>query len=100
MDRRLHNNLTALAVSGAVLVVALVSASPLPATGPAPLASAEDAGPASTLLAALERAGAPVEAAIDAGSDDTSATGRSGATGVRQIHRRTAMPYFTFLPRG
>ena len=99
MDRRLHNNLTALAVSGAVLVVALVSASPLPATGPAPLAPAEDAGPASTLLAALERAGAPVEAAID-GPDEPSTTGRSGSTGVRHIHRRTAMPYFTFLPRG
>ena len=100
MDRRLHNNLTALAMSGAVLVVALVSASPLETAGQPPLTAAEAAGPASTLLAALERAGAPVEAAIDAGPDDPPATGRSGTAGVRHIHRRIAMPYFTFLPRG
>ena len=100
MDRRLHNNLTALAVSGAVLVVALVSASPLETTGHAPAPAADATGPASTLLAALERAGAPVEAAIDGGPDDPSTAARSGTTGVRHVHRRIAMPYFTFLPRG
>lgn len=100
MDRRLHNNLTALAMAGAVLVVALVSASPLETPGHAQAPATDATGPASALLAALERAGAPVEAAIDGGPDDPSTAGRSGTTGVRHVHRRIAMPYFTFLPRG
>jgi len=99
MDRRLHNNLTALALSGAVLVVALVSASPLetPEQG-SPVAG--HAVAASALLAALERAGSPVESAVDAATDGAPADNRSGAADVRHIHRRIAMPYFTFLPRG
>lgn len=81
MDRRLQNNLTALAVSGAALVVALVAAAPLPDASPAtPGAATITAGDeaASALIAALEQAG--------------------GAE--THTHRRIAMPYFTFLPRG
>ena len=79
MDRRLQNNLTALAVSGAALVVALVAAAPLPADAArdAPAVAAGDEA-ASALIAALEKAG---------GTET-------------HINRRIAMPYFTFLPRG
>lgn len=94
MDRRLQNNLTALAVSGAALVVALVAASPLPAA-PAVAGGGE---PRSALLAALEQADA-LEAALDAGLEGASRAHRAERTET-PTHRRIAMPYFTFLPRG
>ncbi|MCE7031264.1 hypothetical protein LY625_01250 [Lysobacter sp. GX 14042] len=99
MDRRLHNNLTALAATGAVLVVALVSASPLPAPASASGALADAGEPAAVLLDALERAGAPVEAAVEAAVDGATQHKRAGGRDARD-HRRIAMPYFTFLPRG
>lgn len=99
MDRRLHNNLTALAAAGAVLVVALVSASPLSAPAPVDGALAHSGEPAIVLLDALERAGAPVEAAVEAAVDGATHHKRAGGREARD-HRRIAMPYFTLLPRG
>lgn len=100
MDRRLHNNIAALAATGAVLVAALVSASPL--SGPATTGEAgmnePGSGPA-TLLTALEHAGGPVEAVVEAVDGATTNPKRSTGSEARD-RRRIAMPYFTFLPRG
>lgn len=98
MDRRLHNNITALAAAGAVLVVALVSASPLPNQAPPHLAAAATRS-TPDLLDALEQAGRPVEAAVEAAVEGVAPHKRAGASEARD-HRRIAMPYFTFLPRG
>src|SRR5690606_3177731 len=97
MDRRLHNNITALAAAGAVLVVALVSASPL--APPAPPQAGSPGGQAPALLEALEHAGGPVEAAVEAAVEGVAPHKRAGLSEARE-HRRIAMPYFTFLPRG
>lgn len=78
MDRRLQNNITALAATGTVLVAALVSASPLAYPAAAHDGSMNESGSgAAALLVALEHAGSEA-----------------------RDRRRIAMPYFTFLPRG
>src|SRR5690606_5421718 len=95
--RRLSITMTPLVAPGAVLVVSRVSASPH--APPAPPQGGSPGGQAPALLAALEHAGGPVEAAVEAAGEGVAPHERAGPSEARE-HRRIAMPYFTFLPRG
>lgn len=99
MNRKLHNTLSALTASGALLVVSLIAAAPIsgqdtrPAfAGAVPMATELSA--AHVLVDAIETAAAQT---IDAGSADAP---RSTGTTTRNRRQALVMPYFSFLPRG
>lgn len=88
MNRKLHNTLSALLASGALLVVGLIVAAPA-----VPTPGDELAG-TSALAAALETAASGIE---DATENASSRSTRTNAPNQRQI---LVMPYFSFVPRG
>lgn len=98
MNRKLHNTLSALTASGALLVVSLIAAAPMPGqsipefAGAAPAATELTA--AHVLVDAIESAAAQ---GIESGSTDTM---RSAGTTKRNRRQTSVMPYFSFLPRG
>lgn len=86
MYRKLTNSLSALIVTGAVLVVTVVFGlnplSPEPAMDPV-----------------LATADGPAPVADDAAIAPSSASHGTGS-GTGQLIRTLAMPYFSFVPRG
>ncbi len=99
MNRKLHNTLSALTASSALLVVSLMVAAPVssqriqPAlAGAAPTATELNA--AHVLVDAFETAAVQT---IESSSADTT---RSTGTTTRNRRQTLVMPYFSFLPRG
>jgi len=84
MNRKLHNTLSALTASGALLVVSLIAAAPV----------ASDLNPARVLVDAIETAAVQT---IDTGSTESP---RSTGTSSHNRRQTLVMPYFSFLPRG
>lgn len=85
MNRKLNNSLSALAITGAVLVTTVVfGLNPLvvePSTQPVVAAVDDSTPPPDT----DDAAGAPVSRTID---------------GAAQFRQTLLMPYFSFVPRG
>lgn len=97
MNRKLHNTLSALTASGALLVVTLIVAAPIagptadPVFGGTPVATELDAA-----RALADSLGTAVQA-IESGTTETP---RSTGTSKRHRRQTLVMPYFSFLPRG
>ncbi|MBB1059378.1 hypothetical protein [Marilutibacter spongiae] len=103
MNRKLHNSLTALALSGGAVVLALGFAS-LPATH-VPSALAEQADMDASLEMVATGVGIAEDVAVSANALRTPSTAREpaprGASQVRRNGRQPlVMPYFSFAPRG
>ncbi|GAB3332861.1 hypothetical protein [Marilutibacter aestuarii] len=103
MNRKLHNSLTALALSGGAVVLALGFVS-LPATQ-APSALAEQAEAGASLELVATGVGIAGEVAASANALRTPSTARDPASpGASQVRRKgrqpLVMPYFSFAPRG
>lgn len=108
MNRHLHNTLSALSASGALLVLGLIAAAPLVPMDTS-LAQPElvAAAPASqsgraTGLASEASTVAMLANAIDqAATHNIDAATPSPARGTQRQRRQTlVMPYLSFLPRG
>ena len=94
MNRKLHNTLSALTASGALLVVSLIVAAPVPGQADTHAAAslAAELGAAGTLAHALGSAAETLESGT---ADESRPAGAS--TPKRQT---LVMPFFSFLPRG
>lgn len=108
MNRHLHNTLSALSASGALLVLGLIAAAPLASPDADPsrqglvakapalhhgrvVASATEASAVSLIASAIDQAASHN---MDAASPNT-------ARGTQRQRRQTlVMPYLSFLPRG
>lgn len=108
MNRHLHNTLSALSVSGALLVLGLIAAAPLmPPDARQTLSERAAAAPA--LHASRAQASDPATAAmamlsgaIGQATMHNSDAASSNVTRDKQDQRRQTlvMPYLSFLPRG
>ncbi|MGQ4659225.1 hypothetical protein [Lysobacter sp. F6437] len=95
MNRKLHNTLSALTASGALLVVSLIVAAPVPGHADARAAAslAVELDAAGTLAQALETAAQTLESG---GADESRPAGAS----TPNRRQTLVMPFFSFLPRG
>lgn len=87
MNRKLHNTVSALSVSGVLLALTLITAVPAPAT--------RDVDTAQVAPAASPAAGT----ALGQAEPQPQPARRGGSAGKRSRHG-LAMPYFSFAPRG
>ena len=94
MTRKLHNTVSALLASTALLVVSLMAASPIVPTPATSVAAGLDQVPVAALAAGVATPVLPL-------TDDARA-GHSGPSAApRRRHRQSvAMPYFSFAPQG
>ena len=100
MNRKLHNTLSALTASGALLVVSLIVASPL-APGRAAPALVDNGLAGNGLATELHAAKALVEViGSAAGTIESTQKSRSTGTSTRNRRHTRVMPFFSFLPRG
>lgn len=90
MNRRIHNSLSALVASSALMAVALIAAAPLPNQPPANTELAAELGTAAALAVAIEQAAISIET-----GNDGSVSSRSTAS-QRRDRRMLTMPYFSF----
>jgi len=95
MNRKLHNTLSALTASGALLVVSLIVAAPVPgqADARATASVAAELGAAGTLAQAIGTAAQTLE---PGGNDESRPAGASTSNRRQTL----VMPFFSFLPRG
>jgi len=98
MNRKLHNTLSALTASGALLVVSLIIAAPMPGHSVRPVFAS--AAPAAELTAAHMLVGAIETAAVQTIESGSAETPRFTGTTTRNRRQTIVMPYFSFLPRG
>lgn len=108
MNRHLHNTLSALSASGALLVLGLIAAAPLMppdpgAAQPEPVAGAPAIQSGRTVASATETSAvAMLASAIDhAAAHNIDAASSNATRGTQRQRRQTlVMPYLSFLPRG
>lgn len=111
MNRKLHNTVSALVASSALLVLSLVAAVPLSPEPAAPAAGLPGSGPTADHARALPAAattdaGAIAHAAALASAFDAASVAADAAptprkrTPSRRGRHSVAMPYFSFAPRG
>ena len=98
MNRKLHNTLSALTASGALLVVSLIIAAPMPGQSIRPVFAST--APAAELTAAHVLVDAIETAAVQTIESGSAETPRSTGTTTRNRRQTIVMPYFSFLPRG
>lgn len=98
MNRKLHNTLSALTASGALLVVSLIAAAPMPGQSTPAFAGTTPA--ATELTAAIVLVGALETAAAQTIESSSTDTMRSAGTTTRNRRQTSVMPYFSFMPRG
>ncbi|MGH8085146.1 MAG: hypothetical protein ACREPV_07700 [Lysobacter sp.] len=99
MNRKLHNTLSALTASGALLVVSLIAAAPMsgPNAAPAFTGATPIATELSTAQALVDAIGTAAAQTIETGSTEIP---RSTGTSTHNRRQTLVMPYFSFLPRG
>lgn len=108
MNRHLHNTLSALSASGALLVLGLIAAAPLVppdpgAAQPEPVAGAPATQSGRAVASTTETSAvAMLASAIDqAATHNIDAASPSSTRGTQRQRRQTlVMPYLSFLPRG
>ena len=95
MNRKLHNTLSALTASGALLVVSLIVAAPVPGAveDRATSSLATELGAAGTLAQAIGTAAQTLET-------DRSREPRPVGASTSNRRQTLVMPFFSFLPRG
>jgi hypothetical protein len=99
MNRKLHNSLSALTSSGALLVVALIAAAPMSGRDarPAFVAPAPIAAELNTARVLVDAIGSAAVQTIETASSESP---RSTGTSSHNRRQTLVMPYFSFLPRG
>lgn len=108
MNRHLHNTLSALSASGALLVLGLIAAAPLVPPDPGAAqpelvagAPATQSGRAMTSATETSAVAMLANAVDQATTHNIDAASSNAARSTQRQHRQTlVMPYLSFLPRG
>ncbi len=105
MNRHLHNTLSALSASAAVLVLGLIAAAPLMPQDGGPLPQTLSTAPIFHDGTARESTTHPTTVAmiatvIDQATTNDIDTAPSGRAGNARRRQALVMPYLSFVPRG